>query len=196
MSDNIWTGEKVHLRAWEPEDWKYQVRWSRDTEGDRRTYDIPFPVSQAWTRKHDDELALQRPERDALHLIIETLQQEVVGGINSTDCDPKNGTFSFRLYVAPEYRRKGYASEAVLLLLRYFFLERRYQKGGTGAYSFNEPSQRLLEQLGFQLEGRQRRMQFSNGGYHDMVHYGITVEEFCEKHGEWLKANAPADAPS
>jgi RimJ/RimL family protein N-acetyltransferase len=195
MSDNIWTGEKVHLRAWEPDDWKFQVRWSRDTEGDRRTFHIPFPGSQAWTRKDAEEQALRRPENDAFHWLIETLEQEPVGGINSADCDVRNGTFSFGIYVAPEYRRKGYASDAVLLLCRYMFLERRYQKGGTGAYSFNEPSQKLLQDLGFRLEGQQRRMQFSNGAYHDMLHYGITVEEFCETHAGWLAANKPSEAP-
>ena len=196
MSDNIWTGEKVRLRAWEPDDWQHQVRWSQDTGADRRTYYIPFPMSEVWTRKHAEDLALRRPENDAFHLIIETLDGTPVGVLSTSDADSKNGTFSFGVFIEEEHRRRGFAREAVILIMRYFFLERRYQKCGTGAYGFNEPSQNLLESLGFQLEGRHRRMEFTNGEYHDMLYFGITIEEFCEKHADWLKRNTPRDSPA
>jgi RimJ/RimL family protein N-acetyltransferase len=41
---------------------------------------------------------------------------------------------------------------------------------------------RLHESLGFQVEGRLRRMVYTDGGFHDEVVYGMTVEEFREKH--------------
>ena len=103
--------------------------------------------------------------------------------IGTHDCDPRNGTFSYGLYVAPEYRRRGCASEAVLILLRFFFDERRYQKVDAGVYEYNEASIALHETLGFKLEGRSRRLHFSAGKYHDLLRYGMTVEEFHEHHG-------------
>ena len=45
-------------------------------------------------------------------------------------------------------------------------------------YSFNQPSQKLHESLGFTLEGRLRRMIYTNGEFHDLLMYGITKEEF------------------
>ena len=48
-------------------------------------------------------------------------------------------------------------------------------------FSFNEPSVRLHERLGFQLEGRIRRMAYTGGVHHDALIYGMTAEEFTER---------------
>ena len=67
-----------------------------------------------------------------------------------------------------------------------FFRERRYQKVNPHVYSFNEPSLRLHERLGFQQEGRLRRMFFLEGVWVDDVIFGMTAEEFEEQHGASL----------
>lgn len=41
---------------------------------------------------------------------------------------------------------------------------------------------RLQDSLGFQLEGRLRRMVYTDGGFHDEMVYGLTIEEFREKY--------------
>jgi RimJ/RimL family protein N-acetyltransferase len=46
-------------------------------------------------------------------------------------------------------------------------------------YSFNEESARLHEKLGFQLEGRIRGTEFTDGALHDKLIYGITADEFA-----------------
>ena len=85
--------------------------------------------------------------------------------------------------VHPDHRRKGYASEAVRLVLRYYFHERRYQKVNASVYSFNQPSIQFHERFGFVLEGRLRRMIYSSGEYHDELIFGMTREEFEHKTG-------------
>ena len=97
-------------------------------------------------------------------------------------CDRRTGTFSYGVAVRQEHRGKGYAAEAVLLILRYFFEELRYQKVTVHIHSDNVSSVRLHERLGFQLEGRQRRMIFTQGEYLDDLIYGMTVEEFHAAH--------------
>jgi RimJ/RimL family protein N-acetyltransferase len=57
--------------------------------------------------------------------------------------------------------------------------ELRYQKVTVHIYSFAEPSVKLHESLGFQLEGRIRRAVFTNGQYFDELIYGLTKEEFA-----------------
>jgi tetratricopeptide (TPR) repeat protein len=64
----------------------------------------------------------------------------------------------------------------------HFFRERRYQKVTIHVYSFNEPSLRLHERLGFQQEGRLRRMFLLDGVWVDDVIFGMTAEEFEELH--------------
>ena len=106
----------------------------------------------------------------------------VVGDMGVHEADPRVGTFAYGINVKREEQRKGYASEAIRLLLRYYFQERRYQKVTIKVYSFNKASMRLHESLGFQHEGRLRRMVYTEGGFHDEVVYGMTIEEFREKH--------------
>ncbi len=60
-------------------------------------------------------------------------------------------------------------------MLRYFFHELRYQKVTAQVYSFNAPSIALHERLGFQVEGRLRRMIFTHGRHFDELLYGMTV---------------------
>jgi RimJ/RimL family protein N-acetyltransferase len=43
---------------------------------------------------------------------------------------------------------------------------------------FNDASIKLHEKLGFQHEGRVRRMVFTQGAYHDSLILGLTREEF------------------
>jgi RimJ/RimL family protein N-acetyltransferase len=69
-----------------------------------------------------------------------------------------------------------------VLVLRFMFGERRYQKCNNGAYAFNTASIALHEKLGFVQEGRRRRTALFGGEYHDEILFGLTVEEFTERH--------------
>jgi RimJ/RimL family protein N-acetyltransferase len=186
MSTNIWQGKKVRLRAIEPEDWPIFSAWNLDTETARLCYSIPFPSSQERDRRWAADQAAKEAQNDAFDFAIENLQRDLVGVINTHTCNPRNGTFGYGLAVRREHWRKGYASEAILLVLRYFFLELRYQKVNVGVYAYNEASIRLHERLGFTQEGRLRRMTYTNGRYFDDILFGMTVEEFSENHPEYL----------
>lgn len=185
MSANIWQGQLVRLRAVEPGDWEAFFTWATDTEGQRRSYQIPFPPSAAARRRDAEQTALAPVENDQFRWAIEDRAGALVGTINTHTCDRRNGTFHYGLGVRPEYQRRGYARGAILLVLRYFFGELRYQKVGATVYSFNAPSIRLHERLGFQQEGRLRRELFTAGQYHDILIFGLTADEFAEQHPEY-----------
>lgn len=186
MSLNIFQGEKIRLRSIEPEDWQFFNHWNLDSETARLCYSIPFPSSQERDRRWAADMAVKEAKNDAYDFALENKQSELVGIINTHTCNPRSGTFSYGLAVQREHWRKGYASEAILLVLRYFFLELHYQKVNANVYAFNEASIRLHERLGFQQEGRMRRMTYTNGKYFDDIIFGMTVEEFKEKHPGYL----------
>jgi len=81
--------------------------------------------------------------------------------------------------VQGEHQRKGYASEAIRLVLRYFFEELRYHKATVQVYAFNEASIRLHQKLGFQEEGRSRDMIYTQGRYVDELTFGLTFDEWA-----------------
>src|SRR5260370_29515602 len=92
------------------------------------------------------------------------------------------GTFVYGVAIKHEERRKGSGRGAILLMLGYYFHDRRYQKVTVSIYSFNEPSIRLHERLGFQREGQPRRTVYTQGSHYDQLIYGLTVEEFRAAH--------------
>ena len=180
-SDSFWQGQKVRLRAIEPSDWETYFAWNQDDEQARALYFIPFPQSQEAVKHFAEKEALREPDADNFRFVVENNEREVVGDITVNHCDQRNGTFSWVVNMKQGQRRKGYAAEALLLVLRYYFQELRYQKITVSIYSFNDPSIKLHENLGFQQEGRVRRAIYTKGQYFDVLLYGLTKEEFVEK---------------
>lgn len=185
---NIFEGRLVRLRAIEIEDWERAYRWDRSTTDDARaSYEIPFPSSRDQTRAWAEREAKNPAYDDSFRFAIERLDGESVGSLNTHTVNKRNGTFMYGLAIAPEYRRGGLASEAIRLVLRYYFWERRYQKVNAEVYAFNTPSIRLHERLGFTLEGRLRRMIYTGGEFHDALQFGMTRDEFESSGWEGLK---------
>jgi RimJ/RimL family protein N-acetyltransferase len=174
----FWQGEQIKLRAVEPSDWETFHAWNHDTTMARGLYRVPFPQSREAAKRWAEKEATREPEGDNYFWIIEDLAGNVAGSISSHHCDPRNGTFEYGIALRKEYQGKGYASEAITLVLRYFFEELRYRKVTARVYSFNEPSIRLHERLGFQKEGQLRCMIYTEGQHFDEIIFGMTAEEF------------------
>lgn len=183
---SIWQGQRVRLRAIEPADWETYFVWNQDDEQSRTLYFIPLPQSQEAVKRFADNASVQGQDDGGFRFIIENKAGELVGDITVNNCDQRIGSLSYGLNTKREHRRNGYASEAVLLVLRYYFQEMRYQKVTVRVYSFNEPSIKLHEKLGFQQEGRIRRTVFTRGQYYDELVYGMIAEEFAEKYPQFL----------
>lgn len=175
---NIFEGQVVRLRAVEPRDWEFFWHNAGDTETERMNDAIEFPWQMERVKAWTEKTSQRETTNDVFRFIIETLAGEAVGTLNTHTTNSRFGTFMYGLSIARPHWRKGYGSEAIRLTLRYMFDERRYQKVNAEVYSFNEPSMRLHERLGFRLEGRLRRMIFSGGVYHDALIYGLTRDEF------------------
>lgn len=189
---SIWQGERVRLRAVEPEDWPTFAAWNADDEMARRLSAIPFPLSHEATRQQVARYATERPDDDTFRFVIETTDGVAVGGLATHRCDRRVGSFAYGLNLLPEHRGRGYATEAVRLVLRYYFHELRYQKCTVAVYDFNDTSIRLHERLGFRREGCLRRMGYTGGRHFDVLVYGITAEEFGERE---QRSTPPATHP-
>ncbi|HEV7128313.1 MAG TPA: GNAT family protein [Ktedonobacterales bacterium] len=190
MGFDYWRGGQVRLRAVEPGDWEMHFAWDQDAAMTRAIDFIWPPRSQARARQWAETMALRDPEGDAFQCEIENMSGVAVGHIATHHCDRRVGTFSYGIGVRSEHQRKGYASEAILLICRYYFAELRYQKVTAMAYSFNDASIHLHERLGFQREGQLRRMGYTGGLFYDALYFGLTSEEFAITHGDRF-ASAP-----
>lgn len=176
---NFWQNERVRLHALEPADIDVLLADALDSAAEQAEDAVTVPQSQARTRAHLETLAERTDADKGCFLGITTLQNELVGTITSFDCDPHAGCFKYALVIRSPFRRQGFGRAAIVLMLRHSFRERRYQKCTVIIYSFNTASIRLHEALGFSLEGRLRRMVFTNGRHYNELYYGLTAEEFA-----------------
>ena len=182
-SYNYWEGPNIKLRATEPEDQPFFKSFDEDTEATLSSWLIPFPRSQAADKQWLEKTSLENGQNDEYRLTIELKGHGAIGSINTVECDKRMGTFRYGIAIGRDYWGKGYAKEAIRILLRYFFEELRYQKVTVNIYAFNERSIKLHESLGFKHEGRLRRMIYTGGQFHDEIYMGMTREEFSENIG-------------
>ena len=103
-----------------------------------------------------------------------------VGSIVTLNCDPRTGVFSYALDIAKPYRRKGYAEDAIRLIVAYYFRTLRFQKVNIAVHSDNKASIHLHKKLGFKHEGSQRQTVYKHGRYYNLEWFGLTASDFSE----------------
>jgi RimJ/RimL family protein N-acetyltransferase len=183
-SHYFWQGEKVRLRPLSLEDAEHGFARSLDTPTRQLLQcGVELPTSLDLQRTSLERYVGCKEADGVIVFGIETLGGAYAGGISLHSQDEKNGLFSFGVVIDREHRGQGYAADAVRILLRYGFWERRYQKCDSACLHTNEASIRMHEKLGFLEEGRRRRQVFLNGAYHDEVLFGMTREEFDAREG-------------
>jgi RimJ/RimL family protein N-acetyltransferase len=178
MPEYYWQTDKIRLRAVEPGDAAFLHQWTRDTDTARLLYHVPVPESLESVKQWVQQMATRHSDNDEFCWVIESLQGEFAGTISTHHAERRNGNFKYGIGILEAHRRKGYAIQAIELVLRYYFSELRYRKALADVYSFNEPSIRLHERAGFTLEGRLRDMIYTEGRFHDLLIFGMLAEEF------------------
>jgi RimJ/RimL family protein N-acetyltransferase len=121
--------------------------------------------------------------RESGFLIIETIPaREAIGFVRYTlipypDADMPYPEIGFGIPEASA-QGKGYAKEAIKLLVDYLFAGYPVERIMAFTDQDNIPAQRVLEKNGFQQEGRLRRSMFRAGKWRDVLIYGILRSEY------------------
>ena len=103
---------------------------------------------------------------DQEHLVGEVSWIQVFNG------PPPNGLcWNIGIWIAPEYRGKGFGSEAQRLVAAYLLEHSFLERVEAGTEADNVAEQRALEKAGFTREGVLRRACFRGGAWRDMVVY-------------------------
>jgi RimJ/RimL family protein N-acetyltransferase len=166
-------GRRVRLRQIESADRRTLIRFDRESApGGYPRFD-GYRHWAAHRANHPDS-------GDDFQLAIETLHdRKLVGSMCTSQPEPGSGRFSYGIGIGPQHRRRGYADDAISILLAYMFGPRRYGKCEVGIYSSNLASLSLHGKLGFREEGRLRDPQFLCGGAQYLVLMGMTAHEFA-----------------
>lgn len=191
----FWQGQRIRLRPMHKTD---AARWLAEEQSDSEAVRL-LNSGMDLPKSEQDALAFAERYADFGHrqerimFSIETLEGELVGGINIHSMDQRNGTFETGTRIYHVFRGRGYGFEAKLIVLRYAFHELRFQKYNIRCLESNQPMIDHALRLGCQPEGRIRRSVYTAGRYYDDLLFGLTREEF-DALEERLAADAPPNA--
>lgn len=169
-------GSKVILRPIQEQDWSLIEEWGQSREalwGPFQRFQLDhMPLLRA---------AFQQTglfQRESGLLLFETLtEQRVIGFVRFTlipypDHDLPHPEIGFGIPDASA-RGKGYAQEAIRLIVDYLFSGYPIERISAFTDIENIPAQRVMERTGFCREGILRRAMFRDGEWHDVALYGI-----------------------
>jgi len=109
----------ITLRKIEPEDLPFLYQWENDAlawaDGNKHN-----PLSKQDLRDYITSTSGDIYKDGQLRLVI-LHEGCTIGCIDLFDLDPRNARAAIGMYIAPEYRGKGYGKDAVLALEQYAF---------------------------------------------------------------------------
>lgn len=179
-SNPYWQGKRIRLRPMVGEDLELWLEEQEtDTEGVRfLNAGMELPKNRQSATEFAERYANFNNSEERIMFSIETLDKQLVGGINIHSMNHKNGTFETGSRIYTAFRGQGYGFESKVIVLRYAFHELRFQKYNIRCLATNQPMVKHAESLGCQAEGRIRRHIYTDGQYVDELIFGLTREEF------------------
>lgn len=161
-----------------------ESRWTHDAEFMRLMELKPVrPLSPAMVKKQYEAIEKEMDEQKNLfYFTIRTREDErFIGKALLEYVDWASGNAYLRLGIGePEFRRKGYGSQALDLLLRYAFGEMNLFRVTAVVPAYNEGAIRLFQKFGFMEEVRRRKAMHRDGEFWDVIGFGLLNAEWRE----------------
>jgi RimJ/RimL family protein N-acetyltransferase len=173
-------GKRVTMRALELDDVASVHRWSNDPEVQDGLGGWHFPLSRnsldTWIRGFHHDGVDQR-------FIIDVRDIGPIGLATLTSINWKDrNAFHGILIGESAQRRKGFATDAVLSLMRYAFEELGLQRLDTTIVEFNQQSLALhVDKCGWTEEGRKQSAVYRKNRFWTNVVLGVTRESYFAK---------------
>lgn len=146
-----------------------------DVEALIRIKSLAMPINEA--RKAVSTMVEEQKHPFTFHWVI-TLEGQVIGRIKGWDVSPYNGYLQLGYDIGPEFRGKGFMTEAVGAVIRYLMMEADANRVYCSVRAGNHASRRVCEKCGMKHEGVLRQHYArQDGGYDDVHIYGILMRD-------------------
>ncbi len=175
IKNNLFIGEKVRLSAQDPAtDPALYAQWSSDSDYLRvldsdparpvRANDIKEHLEKSWEREHSYPFAVRTLAEDRL-----------IGFVNIWIWNWPGAQGGVGIGMGdPDYRSKGYGTDAMRLALRYAFNELNLERITLQAVAHNARAIRSYEKVGFELMGTEREWDLRDGQRNGVVTMALT----------------------
>ncbi len=170
---NTLKGKNILLRALEPEDLEflYQI------ENNELFWEVSHtqnPFSKYILKQYLENAHLDIYEAKQLRLIItEVNTNENIGMIDLFDFNPQHKRAGIGVLIAPKHQNKGFASEALSLIINYAFTHLELHQLYANITSDNTKSIQLFIKQNFTKVGTKKDWIFSKDKYKDEVLYQL-----------------------
>ena len=170
------------LRDFVAEDWREVYAYSSLPEACRFQPWGPNTAEEARVHVQGRIKAADVKPRMAFHLAVVFPQTGTVIGESGLDIHSqsfRNGEISYIIH--PEYWGHGFATEVASTLLSFGFTTLNLHRIFATCDPRNVASERVLQKLGMQYEGRMRENMLLRDGWRDSVLYSLLEQEWQER---------------
>jgi len=168
-------GDHIILRALEPQDLELLYKWENDIDIWKVSQTIT-PFSKHLLSKYLDNAHLDIYTVKQLRLIIE-FNNKPIGTIELFDFDPTHNRAGLGIWIVHhEDRRKGYAKEALNLLIDYSFNKLHLNQLYCNISASNQASINLFSSLDFILIGIKKKWNKTPKGWDDELMFQLLCD--------------------
>lgn len=174
----LFCGRLVRLAGHRDDDADAIASWSEDAEFMRLVdTDAAFPRTIEAVRENEKSGGR---EPGAMEFRLRTLTEDrLIGFVALHSIEWNNRAALLAIGIGdPDYRNRGYGSDALRLILNYAFNELNLDRVGLDVISYNAPAIRAYEKAGFIREGAMRGAVLRDGHRYDRIIMGILREEW------------------
>lgn len=173
----IFKGKKARIRAIHNEkDFDNVWQWMNDPEVTQNLLTIS-PISYTAEKEYFSKVGLDPTRKN--FAIEDKVTGEFIGlmDINKIDLINRCGTTG-AVIGNKDFWRKGYGSDAKMLVLNYAFNTLNLKNIFSDVTAFNERSLGALKKTGYEIAGRYPSAIFRNGQWYDKIFLYVTREKF------------------
>lgn len=170
------SGEKIILRALEPEDlnFLYQIE---NNESFWEVSHTQTPFSKYILKRYLENAHLDIYESKQLRLLIEEKStRKQIGMIDLFDYNPQHKRAGVGILIHPDFEKKGFASEALSIIINYSFSHLQMHQLYANITSDNIKSLALFNKYNFIKTGVKKDWILSEGKFKDEVLFQLIKE--------------------
>ncbi|WP_408011262.1 GNAT family N-acetyltransferase [Pseudalkalibacillus sp. A8] len=175
---SLFCGQLVRLCACRPEDSKTLALWSEDPEYLRNLdTDFAMPRSVESFEKSSEKTS------NSMEFRLRTLENDIlIGFVALFSIEWNNQCGKMAIGIGdPNFRDKGYGTDALRLILRYGFYELNLHRIGLDVISYNKRAIHAYQKVGFQVEGTMRESVLRDGQKYDRILMSILRNEYQQQ---------------
>ena len=166
-------GNIINLRALEPED----LAFLYNIENNESFWEVSHtqtPFSKYILKQYLENAHLDIYESKQLRLVIEEKEtKQSIGMIDLFDFNPQHKRAGIGILIEPKFQNKGFASEALQLLIKYCFSFLQLHQLYANITSDNKNSIQLFTKYNFVEVGVKKDWIYSQGKYKDEILYQL-----------------------